>query len=129
MVKAGMTLMAKYEVNGNWYSVAELSERSGIPPHTIRDRLRRGYTVEEAVKPVATHESVKEFCGASLYSDWIGMPIDDLYKIYWQWCIKNGYTAIQKQGFSRQIMGMYPVLKTVPTKRGNKCCRVIRKRV
>ena len=42
--------MAKYELRGKWYTPNELSEICGIPAHTIRDRLRRGYTVEEAVK-------------------------------------------------------------------------------
>ena len=120
--------MARYEYKGSWYTPNELSEMSGIPAHTIRDRLRRGYTVVEAVKPIATQESVKEFCEASYYHDWVGMSIDALHKIYWKWCIQYGYTALQKQGFSRQLMSMYPMLKTVPTKVGDKSCRVIRER-
>ena len=75
-----------------------------------------------------THESIKEFCGASYYHDWLGMSISGLHEIYWKWCIQNGYTALQKQGFSRQLMGMYPMLKIVPTKRGDKYERVIRVR-
>lgn len=120
--------MSRYELNGKWYTPNELSEMSGIAPHTIRDRLRRGYTVEEAVKIKATQESVKEFCDASWYEDWIGMSVSGLHEIYWKWCIENGYKPIQKQGFSRQIIGMYPQLKTVPTKLGDKCGRVIRLR-
>lgn len=120
--------MLRYELNGSWYTPNELSEISGVKPHTIRDRLRRGYSVEEAIKVAATKDSIKEFCDASWYEDWIGMPISDLYKIYWQWCISNGYTAVQIQGFSRQIMGMYPMLKTVPTKKGDRCYRIIRLR-
>ena len=120
--------MNRYEYKGNWYTPKELSKLSGIAAHTIRDRLRRGYEVEEAVKVVATHESVKEFCDASLWEDWIGMAISDLYEIYWKWCIQNGYTAIHKQGFSRHLMSMHPMLKIVPTKRGDKCYRLIRMR-
>ena len=120
--------MARHELNGKWYTPNELSEMSGIPPHTIRDRLRRGYTVEEAVKLSPTQSSVRAFCESSWYEDWIGMSINDLYEIYWKWCIQNRYTTIQKQGFSRQLMGMYPMLKTVPTKRGDKCYRIIRMR-
>lgn len=120
--------MAKYEYKGNWYSPNELSELSGIPAHTIRDRLRRGYSVEEAVKVMALQDSVKAFADASLWEDWIGVSISDLFEIYWRWCIQHGYTPLQKQGFSRQIMSLYPMLKTVPTKRGDKCYRIIRKR-
>jgi hypothetical protein len=120
--------MARYALNGKWYTPNELSEMSGIPPHTIRDRLRRGYVVEEAIKVVATQDSIKDFGESSWYLDWIGMSINDLHEIYWKWCINNGYTPIQKQGFSRQLMGMYPMLKTVPTKKGDKCYRIIRLR-
>lgn len=120
--------MARYELNGSWYTPTELSEMSGIPAHTIRDRLRRGYSVNEAIKTTATQDSVKEFCEASHWEDWLGMPISGLFEIYWRWCIRNGYTALQKQGFSRQLMSMYPMLKTVPTKHGDKCYRIIRLR-
>lgn len=120
--------MSKYEYKGSWYSPNQLSEMSGIPAHTIRDRLRRGYSIEEAIKVVATQDSVKEFCAASLWEDWVGMSMNDLYKIYWRWSVSHGYTPLQIQGFSRQLMSMYPMLKTVPTKRGDKCVRIIRLR-
>ena len=120
--------MSKYEFKGNWYTPKELEEITGIKAHTIRDRLRRGYSIEEAIKVTAIQESVREFCEASLWEDWIGMPMSDLFEIYWRWCIQNGYTAIQLQGFSRHLLSMYPMLKTVPTKKGNKCQRIIRMR-
>ena len=120
--------MAKYEFKGHWYTPNELSEMSGIPAHTIRDRLRRGYSSEEAIKVTAIHDSVKEFCAASLWEDWIGMPMSDLFETYWRWSIQHGYSTLQVQGFSRQLLSMYPMLKTVPTKKGNKCQRIIRMR-
>ena len=120
--------MARYELNGNWYTPDELSELSGIKPHTIRDRLRRGYSVEEAVRVVATQDSVKEFTESSWYEDWLGMSINDLHAIYWKWCIEHGYSPIHKQGFSRQLLNMYPMLKTIPTKIGDKYFRIIRMR-
>lgn len=118
----------RYELNGDWYNIKELSEKSGVLPHTIRDRLRRGYTVEEAVRLSPVHDCVKEFCNASWYEDWIGMSINDLYENFWKWCISNGYKPIQKQGFSRQLFTIYPELKTVPTKKGDRNFRIIRKR-
>lgn len=120
--------MARYELNGRWYTPNELSEISGVKPHTIRDRLRRGYSVSEAIKVMPTQDGIKEFSEASYYEDWIGMPISDLHEIYWKWCISNGYNPLHIQGFSRQLMSMYPMLKTVPTKRGDKCYRIIRRR-
>ena len=118
----------RHLLNGNLYTIKELAGISGIKEATIRDRLRRGYPIEQAIKITATNESVEQFCEASWWEDWIGMPITYLYEIYWKWCIENRYTALQKQGFSRQIMSVYPMLKTVPTKRGDKCHRVIRLR-
>lgn len=120
--------MAQYHLNGKWYTPNTLSEISGIPAHTIRDRLRRGYSVEEAVKPIATHDSIREFSESSWYEDWIGMSINDLHEIYWKWCVSNEHTPISKQGFSRQLFSMYPMLKIVPTKSGDKCSRIIRMR-
>ena len=120
--------MHKLFYKGNWYTAKELADKSGIPAHTVRDRLRRGFSVEEAVKPIATHDSIKEFCESSWYEDWIGMSVNDLHEIYWKWCVSHGYTPISKQGFSRQLLGMYPMLKTVPTKKENQCLRIIRLR-
>jgi hypothetical protein len=118
----------KHQINGSWYTVNELSEMSGVKPHTIRDRLRRGFSVEEAIKVVATQDSVREFGAASHWEDWLGLSISDLYEIYWKWCVSHGYTPLPKQGFSRQLFGMYPMLKTVPTKIGEQCYRIIRMR-
>ena len=118
----------KYEYNRNHYTINELSDMSGIPPHTIRDRLRRGYTTEESIKQVPTQESIKEFCEASYWKDWIGMTNSYLYEIYWKWCVSNGYTPLSKQGFTRQILSMHPMLKVIPSKVGEKYQRVIRLR-
>lgn len=118
----------KYEFRGKYYTVNELSELSGIQPATLRDRLRRGYSVEQAVKPVATNESVEQFAEASYYLDWIGLPINDLHKIYWRWSIEHGYSPLQKQGFSRHLLKLCPQLKTVPNRINDKCQRVIRLR-
>lgn len=120
--------MNKYHFRNQWLTTAELSELCGIAPATLRDRLRRGYTIEEAVKESPTAESIQHFADASWYQDWIGMAVSDVYDIYWRWCISNKYTPLHLQGFSRQLLRMYPNLKTVPTKRGSKNQRVIRMR-
>ena len=118
----------KYEYRGKAYSIKELSEMSGLAEATIRYRLRKGYPVNEAVKIVATNESVKEFVEASYWEDWIGIPVSDLYKIYWKWCVSYQYTPLHIQGFSRQLFQMFPNLKTVPNRVDGKCLRVIRER-
>lgn len=116
----------RYEYNGQWYTPNELSELSGIAAHTLRDRLRRGYTIEEAVKVQPIHISVREFNEASYYADWIGMSINDLHKIYWNWCVSHEYAPISKQGFSRQLFSLYPNLKIVPTEYNGQYFRIIR---
>lgn len=118
--------MKRYEYNGRMCTINELSELSGIIPHTLRDRLRRGYSIEQAIKPTPTNESVESFCNDSWWEDWIGLSISYLYEIYWKWCVSSGYTPSPIQGFSRQLFKLYPNLKTVPIKKGDKSCRVIR---
>lgn len=120
--------MNYYNYKGVTYTVKELSEISGIKCATLRDRLRRGYSVEQSIRMVTTSDSVEQFNEASHWEDWIGMPVSDLHQIYWKWCMANGYAAIPIQGFSRHLFALNPWLKTVPNKRGNKSFRVIRKR-
>lgn len=120
--------MKLLEYKDRMVTVNELSEISGIEPATIRDRLRRGYSAEQAVKESAVNDSVQAFCDSSWYRDWIGMSTSYLHEIYWRWCVSSGYTPLQKQGFMRHILKMYPNLKTVPTRRDNKCFRVIREK-
>lgn len=121
-------VMAKYAYKGKFYTIAELAGFSGIAEHTIRDRLRRGYPIEQAVRPVVTDTSVEEFGEASWWEDWIGMPTEHLHKIYWKWCVSNGYTPLSKQPFSRHLLKLYPQLKTVPSRVDGNCMRVIRLR-
>ena len=118
-----------YQYNDNWYSIKELAEISGVTEPTIRDRLRRGYTIDQAIKHVLVDESVEMFNEASWWEDWIGMSTTYLHKIYWNWCVSNGYTPLSQIGFIRQLMKMYPNLKVVPNKKTDgSCMRVIRER-
>lgn len=117
-----------YEYKGIPHTVKQLSEISGIAPATIRDRIRRGYSVEQAIRITATNDGVEQFCSASSWEDWVGMSIEDVHQIYWRWSLSHGYTPISKQGFSRHLFSLNPWLKTVPTKVGNKCFRIVRKR-
>ena len=120
--------MNVYEYKGIHYTVNELSEISGIAPATIRDRVRRGYPIEQAISMNPLDESVIMFTESSWYQDWIGMSTTYLYEIYWKWCVSHEYTPINIKGFTRQIMRLYPNLKTVPTRKKHKCMRIIRER-
>ena len=116
----------RHEFRGKFYTIKELSDLSGLAPATLRDRLRRGYSVEQAVRPKLVDESVEQFCEASWWEDWIDMPISALHKIYWKWCVSHGYTPLPTQPFSRHLMSLNPQIKTVPSRVSGICQRVIR---
>lgn len=121
--------MLKVEYNNQIYTIPELSELSGIAPATIRERLRKGYSVEESLRDNPLHDSVKEFNEASWYEDWIGMSTSYLYEIYWNWCVSAGYTPVSQTSFVREILSIYPNLKCVPTRhKDGTCNRIIRER-
>ena len=120
--------MNRYVYKDRMYTIKELSEMSGIEAHTLRDRIRRGFPIEQAIRPIPVHESVEYFCVASYYPDWLGMSISELYDIYWKWCMSNEYQPTTKQGFSRQIKTLYPQLKTIPTTNNSGSKRIIRER-
>lgn len=120
--------MNKYEYKGQLYTVNELSDMSGIAAPTIRDRLRRGYSIDQAIVDSPTHESVRAFCESSWWEDWLGMTTTYLYEIYWKWSIDNQYRPIQQAGFTRQLFKLYPNLKSVPTNKPYLCGRVIRRK-
>lgn len=119
-----------YHYNDSWYTIKELAEVSGVGEPTIRDRLRRGYTIEQSVKHVLVDESVEMFNDASWWEDWIGVSTTYLYKIYWNWCVsENRYTPLSQVAFTRQLMSMYPQLKVVSNRKSDgSCMRVIRER-
>lgn len=113
---------------GEVCTINQLSEMSGIAPATIRDRIRRGYTVEEAVKDAITHDSVREFDAASHWEDWIGMSTSELHEIYWRWCVSNGYTPLQSRGFTRHLVKIHPIFKVISTKTPTGYARILRLR-
>lgn len=115
-----------YDYRGKRYTAVQLSEMSGIPSATIRDRVRRGYSVDEAVKMSASHDSLQAFGDASYWDDWIGRSTSELYDVYWKWCVKHGYKPLQHKGFTRQLLTTYPMLKVIPTKTKNGYKRIIR---
>ena len=87
----------KYNYRDGWYTINELADMSGIAPPTIRDRLRRGYSLEQAISLNPVKESILEFDNSSYWTDWIDITVSNLYEIYWKWCVSNGYQPESKQ--------------------------------
>lgn len=72
----------------------------------------------------ATTTSVDEFIEASDWKDWINQYTEDVYTIYWQWCIKESLDPQNKIVFMRRILDEYPDLRSVPYKGKRKFKRV-----
>lgn len=109
--------MKKIFYDGQWFNLSELAEYSGIKYTTLCNRLRRGYTVEDAVHSDArVPDSVKEFMLASHPPDWDGMNNEELYKIYFNWCMKNGFTKESKIYFLRSLRQLLPSMRIVTTR-------------
>lgn len=60
--------------------------------------------------------SVDAFIEASCWEDWINQYTEDVYTIYWQWCIKEGLEPEKKVTFMRRVLNECPELKSVPYK-------------
>ena len=60
--------------------------------------------------------SVDEFIEASDWHDWIDEYTQDVYTIYWQWCIRTNLEPEKKVVFMRRVLAEYPELKSVPYK-------------
>ena len=105
--------MNKYEYKGVEYTINELSEMSGIQPATLRQRLRSGYDLTNALKEKPIHTSVELFSEASWWMDWDGKTIEELYRIYSNWCDKHCYRTVPKQTFGKELQLLFPIY-TVP---------------
>jgi hypothetical protein len=64
--------------------------------------------------PVLT--SVDDFIEASDWNDWIDEYTQDVYTIYWRWCIKEELQPETKVVFMRRVLAEYSELKSVPYK-------------
>jgi hypothetical protein len=106
--------MNLYEYKGVQYTINELSEISGIKPATIRQRLRSGYDLTNALKERPIHTSVELFSEASWWMDWEGKTIEELHRIYCKWCEKFVYVPVAKQTFGKEIQLLFPIY-TVPS--------------
>lgn len=105
------------------YNAKELSDLTGIKYGTLCDRLRRGYTVEEAIADQQRiPESIIEFVQASHPPDWEGHVNEEIYFQYMRWCEnhepKFEYESIVH--FMRSLKKAVPTLRVVPSRIKNK---------
>ena len=109
--------MKQYLYKDNVYNIKELSEMSGIKYTTLAERLKRGYTVEEAVSAnTKIPESVIQFDHHSDYTDWDGLTSDKLYENYMMWCLKYTMPIESKVHFTRCVKRLHPNIRFVPTR-------------
>lgn len=109
--------MKRFLYKGKLYNLRQLSEVSGIKYSTLAERIKRGYTVEEAVSwDLRVPTSVLEFDSGADYRDWHGVRMSDLYQSYWQWCLTNGHRPESNAHFSRNIRRLHPNIRVVPTR-------------
>ena len=91
--------------NGHAYNVRQLADQAGLPYNTIWNRLKNGYTPEEAMRQPLIANSVLEFIEADDPSSWDGETTFDVWERYERWCYKEdvGYLPLTFQTFVRQI--------------------------
>lgn len=109
--------MRHFNYNGQTFTLRELSEFTGIKYTTLSERLKRGYTLEEAIADgCKVPESITEFVNASYPKDWHGLENSELYQIYSKWCSNNGYQKEAMIHFMRMLKRVVPNLRIVQTR-------------
>lgn len=101
--------MKYYEYGDGMTTIQELSNKYGIKYTTLVERLKRGYTVEEAIAGERMPESVKQFVDNSYPPDWNGLLNEDLYKRYVEWCDKHDFERESQVHFSRCLKKLVPM--------------------
>lgn len=109
--------MKYYEHNGKMYTLSELSKLSGINYTTLAERLNRGYSIDEAITYTPkVANSVQSFVDASTPFDWDGLPNEELYKLYRNWCLRNDFQPESQVHFSRCLRRLVANLRIVPSR-------------
>lgn len=109
--------MRHFLYNDQVFTGKQLAEFTGVSYTTLMERIKRGYTVEEAVESAQKiPESIQAFTEASDYHDWAGLVNSELYKIYRDWCARNDQEPESSVHFTRCIKRIYPNIRIVPTR-------------
>lgn len=113
--------MIKYEYEGNYYTIKQLSEMCSVEEATLRYRIKAGYTVKQAMSDIPIKNSIKRFVDGSDWHDWLDQTTTTVYNSYFDWCKKNKMVAETKILFMKQLFLLIPWLKSVPMKDKNGC--------
>lgn len=111
-----LSVWTKYHKNGdkvsNGWVCDECDRRSYLPtpycPYC-------GKRIKGKIKEPKMN-SVDDFIESSDWNDWIDEYTQDVYTIYWKWCVKEDLTPEPKVVFMRKVLTEYPELKSVPYK-------------
>lgn len=117
-----------YDYRGGKHTIEELSAMSGYSTKQLRNRLYRGFSIEQAMREVPMHDSVVAFDEASYWGDWIGMAIEDLYQIYWKWCVNNDWHPVTKRQLSSELLPRYGLQTVSMATPDGKSQRYVRER-
>ena len=110
------------------YSIQELSDISGVDVRLLRNRLAKGYSVEQSLQDNPIHDSILAFDSASYWEEWIGLSSKQLYEQYWKWCVNHDVKPVSHRLLMTQLLPKYN-LHIVPMTVGDKCNRYIRQKV
>ena len=111
-----MALWTKYhkngdQVNNGWVCDSCDRKNTKATPFCPYCGERMKYRIS-----IPTITTVDDFIEASDWEDWIDKPTQEVYEIYWRWCIKEETTPVDKITFMKQILSECPDLKSSPMK-------------
>lgn len=105
--------MILFEYNGQARTAKGLCDEFGVPYQTFKTRIKKGYTVEQALGLKSrVDDSMISFVSDSDVKSWDGLTMMQLFDKYSKWCIKKGYTAVSKSKFTHNIRSLVPTLET-----------------
>ena len=107
--------MKRYYYQGEMRTVKEIATIARMDYRLLINRLYMGYPVEEAVTDNPLRESVKGFFDASMWEDWVDKSTDEVYTVYWRWCIKESFDPESKLAFVKSMKNVYPWLTVKPS--------------
>lgn len=109
--------MKKLLYKGNLYTGKELADFTGVKYTTLMERLRRGYTVEEAVAdesriPASVQAFVDEYDVMSLN----GQTCKEVFNTYRCFCVIHHLIPETQVHFGKSIKRLLPNFRMVPTR-------------
>ena len=111
-----MALWAKYHKNGDQVKNGWVCDAcDGWNNRVTKFCPNCGKSMKAAIG-VPTVTNVDDFIEASDWTDWIDKPTQEIYEIYWRWCVKDELPPVDKISFMKQVLAEFPDLKSSPMK-------------